>query len=187
MTTTNPANARASAPQTRGRRRVLAAAAAFFAAVLAAALAAPAVAHAEAPGKGDRIEAASAAQSDRYDILRRGAVIISWGSGFEDVQTIQGGWLQMDGTVGHGELQVRDVNGQSKVHTITDAYPAMGGLGLELEVKSGGMFPQVVTLSTAAAGSPLYQGPDGGYEGDLEDWAGINDAEIMGLTFQQTG
>ena len=135
---------------------------------------------------GPQVQVEQAAeQGQRLEIERRGALLIGWGSGMEDVQYIQGGYLQMDGTSGHGEIEVRDGwTGETRIHEIPNAYPSMGGLGLEIDVKSGGMFPQVVTFSTLAGGSPLYQGPDGGYEGDLEDWAGINDMEVMGLSFR---
>ncbi|MCH9815131.1 MAG: hypothetical protein K0U64_01600 [Actinomycetia bacterium] len=127
----------------------------------------------------------AAEQGQRLEIERRGALLVEWGSGMEDVQYIQGGYLQMDGNSGRGEVIVRDGwTGEIKTYQIPSAYPSMGGLGLEIDVKSGGMFPQVVTFSSLAAGSPLYQGPDGGYEGDLEDWAGINDMEVFGLSFR---
>ena len=132
----------------------------------------------------EQIEKA-AEQGQRLEIERRGALLVEWGSGMEDVQYIQGGFLQMDGNSGHGEVIVRDGwTGEIKTYQIPSAYPSMGGLGLEIDVKSGGMFPQVVTFSSLAGGSPLYQGPDGGYEGDLEDWAGINEMEVIGLSFR---
>ena len=126
---------------------------------------------------------ATAETGRELQIERRGMLLLEWGNGMIDYQNITGGHLTMNANnVGSGEITVYSQMYGPQTHKITSARAWGGGLHLDIEVKSNDPFSSVVHFTTM--GAPLMMGPSGGYEGDMEDWAGVNDLEVYGLTFK---